>query len=249
MATFFTAEEWSQKCCGLIGSTGKFCIEDKVPKSSHCGMASHATRKFFPDNNAYYAPAGIQYGNQAAESEVFLYTKAIPTKWREKIKMGLFTQTRWEDIFLKARTEDIGAEKAGERDTREDMSRSSSMLRFSDGGLKCERTYLWDKVEGDEEQMHDTATNLHSHLKAFDDIKKVVLKGYREIRETNASSQLRIEMAVADQFGDFAPYLHHHGFFKKAIEETVKPVVAPVAERQAQFCLEVNKHLDRLQPT
>jgi hypothetical protein len=90
-ATFFSREEWSQKCCSLIGSTGKFCIEDKVAKSSHCGTASHATRKYIPENNAYYAPAGMHYGSQAAESDVFLYAESIPSKWSEKIKMGLFT--------------------------------------------------------------------------------------------------------------------------------------------------------------
>jgi hypothetical protein len=121
------------------------------------------------------------------------------------------------------------------------MSMSSSVSQFSDGGKKCDLTYPWEEVEGDEEQMYDRAANRHAQLKAFDDIKKVVLKGYREIRETNASRQLRIEMAVANQLGDFAPYLHRHGSFKKAIEETVKPVVAPVVERQAEFRSEVEQ--------
>ena len=48
-------------------------------------------------------------------------------------------------------------------------------------------------------------------------------------------------MAMADQFGDFTPYLNLHGSFKKAIEETVKPVVAPVAEREAEFHTEVEQ--------
>ncbi len=240
--TFFTAEEWSRKCCGLIGSTGKFCIEDKVPKSSHhCGRTSHATKKIFPDNNVYYAPAGIQYGNQAADSDPSLHTRAIPTKWREHIKMGLFTQTQWVDILLKAGTENRHAKKAGAQETGEDISMSISMSGFSNGGKKCELTYPWEEVEGDEEQMYDRAANRHAQLKAFDDIKKVVLKGYREIRETNTSRQLRIEMAVANQLGDFAPYLHRHGSFKKAIEETVKPVMAPVVERQAEFRSEVEQ--------
>ena len=103
---------------------------------------------------------------------MFLYTKAIPTKWREKIKMGLFTRTRWADIFLKATTKDVHAEKAGRGwDTGEDMSMSSSVSRFSYGGQKCELTYPWEEFEGDEEQIHGTEANLHAQLKAFDDIK------------------------------------------------------------------------------
>ena len=126
-------------------------------------------------------PAGMHYGSQAAESEVFLYAESIPSKWSEQIKMGLFTRTRWADIFLKATTKDIhaGMDKARRGwDTGEDMSMSSGVLRFLYVAQKCAFTYQWEEFEGVEEQMYDTAANLHAQLKAFDDIKKVVLKGY-----------------------------------------------------------------------
>jgi hypothetical protein len=62
----------------------------------------HVTRKFIPENNAYYAPAGMLYGRQAAESEMHLYANGIPSKWREKVETGLFTRSQWANIFLKA---------------------------------------------------------------------------------------------------------------------------------------------------
>ena len=65
--------------------------------------------------------------------------------------------------------------------------------------------------------MYDTAASLDAQLKAFDDIKRVVLQGYKEIREAKATSQQQIEMAVADQLGDFTPSLNFHGSFTKAI--------------------------------
>ena len=135
--------------------------------SSHCGTMSHVTRKFIPENDAYYAPAGMLYGRQAAESEMHLYANGIPSKCREKVETGLFTRAQWASIFLKA------TKKAGHKglveanleekrsltqrgrilDTGEDMSLSSGASRFSEDKLvqKFELTYPWEVVDKGEE--------------------------------------------------------------------------------------------------
>ncbi len=89
-ASFFSSEEWSQKCCGFIGKSAKFCIEEKVGSFGHCGTTSHGRRKFSPDYNRYYAPAGMQYGRQAEDSKMNIHVKRLSGKWRDKVRKGLF---------------------------------------------------------------------------------------------------------------------------------------------------------------
>jgi hypothetical protein len=90
-ATFFSSDEWSQKCCGFIGASGNFCIEEKVGPFGHCGTTSHGRRKFSPEYNRYYAPLGMHYGRQAADSEMNLHVNRLSGKWRDKVREGLFT--------------------------------------------------------------------------------------------------------------------------------------------------------------
>jgi len=48
-------------------------------------------------------------------------------------------------------------------------------------------------------------------------------------------------MAVADQLGDFSPFLNLHGSFAKAIEEIVRPVMAPSVKEGAQLRTDVEQ--------
>ena len=120
-ATFFSSEEWSKKCCGFIGKSAKFCIEEKVATFGHCGTTSHGRRKFSPDYNRYYAPVGMHYGTPAADSEMNIHVNRLSGKWRDKVRKGLFIRTQWADIFIKVMTEDLhrSLDEANEEDERE----------------------------------------------------------------------------------------------------------------------------------
>jgi hypothetical protein len=202
----------------------------------------------------YYAPVGVQYGRQAADSDLNLYAKTLTRKWRETIELSLFTRARWAGNFLKAATEEVHKamdranwvdERSGHGLKREvkDMSVGSSWSHPSEEGLskQVEIIYPWEAFGKDDKQMYDTAVSVDAQLKAFNDIRAVVLQGYKEIKEAKATSQLRIEMAVADQLGDFAPFLNLHGSFAKAIEEIVRPVMAPSVKEGAQLRTDVEK--------
>ena len=134
------------------------------------------------------------YGRQAAELEMHLYADGIPSKWREKVETGLFTQAQWASIFLKA-TKKAGhkglveANLEDERslnqrgrmlDTGEDISLSLGALRCSEDKLahKFELTYPWEVVDKVEEQMYNAAANLDAQLQAFYGIKKEVRQEY-----------------------------------------------------------------------
>ena len=87
----------------------------------HCGTTSHGKRKFSPDYNRYYAPVGMQYGRQAADSKMNIHVNRLSGKWRDKVRKGLFIRTQWTDIFIKAMTEDLhrSLDEANEEDERE----------------------------------------------------------------------------------------------------------------------------------
>jgi len=249
-ATFFTSEQWTSRCCGFIGSTGKFCIEKKVAPLGHCGTMSHGNgRKFSPVNNTYYAPAGVHYGRQAAESELHIDVDCIPSKWRERIDSGWFTRAKWVDIFHEVMSDSVFAER-GPASTSANAYRAQlpqshefgadrSLGSYSEDvqTQRFEIPYPWEADDGME--MGESLSA--DQLKAFDDIRRVVLQGYNEIRELQASNQARIEMEVAEQLGDMNQHLNRHGSFEKAIESMMRPVVGPVDKRINDVRAEVQK--------
>ncbi len=87
----------------------------------HCGTTSHGRRKSSPDYNRYYAPAGMQYGRPAVDSDMNNNVNRLSGKWRDKFRKGLFIQTQWSDIFIKAMTKDLHRllDEANEEDESE----------------------------------------------------------------------------------------------------------------------------------
>ena len=97
----------------------------------HCGTTSHGRRKFSPEYNRYYAPLGMHYGRQAADSEMNLHVNRLSGKWRDKVREGLFTRAQWADIFIKAMTEDRCRllDEANEEDEREQKKEQKKVGR------------------------------------------------------------------------------------------------------------------------
>ncbi len=45
-------------CLGNVGKSQRFCLAQKDPPFSHCGVVAHA-KKFWPETRTYYVPGGI----------------------------------------------------------------------------------------------------------------------------------------------------------------------------------------------
>ncbi len=48
-------------CLGKVGKSQRFCLAQKDPPFSHCGVVAHA-KKFWPETRTYYVPGGIVSG-------------------------------------------------------------------------------------------------------------------------------------------------------------------------------------------
>jgi hypothetical protein len=95
----FTKVQWSQKCCGYIGNSNIFCIDNNHNKLNHCGTVAHAERKFTPESTTYYAPTGLRYGRHTPDSTISIKFNQVPNCLKQTFASGELTRNKWPAIF------------------------------------------------------------------------------------------------------------------------------------------------------
>jgi hypothetical protein len=99
LAVCYTSAEWSEKRCGYIGTSSKFCIKNRLQNFDHCGTPAHTAPKYTPKPNTYYAPTGTSFGCQTAESILHVPAQHIPRRLKQRFATDLFKRDRWMTIF------------------------------------------------------------------------------------------------------------------------------------------------------
>jgi hypothetical protein len=69
-------------CLARIGSSRRFCVADKSPFYSHCGIPAHGkgavgSKKFKAAIGTFYVPGGASTGRPTAKMEPFIHRKNI----------------------------------------------------------------------------------------------------------------------------------------------------------------------------
>ncbi len=94
-------------CLGRIGSSQRFCVADKRPFYSHCGIPAHGkgaagSKKFKAAVGTFYVPGGASTRRPTAKMEPFIHHENIPGELLSIFKKGRKTATEWESLITQA---------------------------------------------------------------------------------------------------------------------------------------------------
>ncbi len=94
-------------CLGRIGNSRRFCVAEKSPFYSHCGIPAHGkgaagSKKFKAAVGTFYVPGGASTGRPTAKMEPFINCKNIPDQLLMIFKRGRKTATEWESLITQA---------------------------------------------------------------------------------------------------------------------------------------------------
>ena len=95
--------ELDSLCFGVIGSGGsRFCIASKLADHDHCGIASHAKKKFVATADAYYGPGGRVNSRLTARKDPFVLKARVPRALQAKFALEADTISGWIHTLVDA---------------------------------------------------------------------------------------------------------------------------------------------------
>ncbi len=84
---------------GKVEKTQRFCLAQKDPPVSHCGVVAHV-KKFWPETRTYYVPGGKGSGTQpTAKMNPSIHKDNIPIDLLEKFNQDMLPARRWEQLI------------------------------------------------------------------------------------------------------------------------------------------------------
>ncbi len=91
-------------CLGRIDNSQRFCVAEKSPFYSHCGIPAHGkgasgSKKFMAAVGTFYVPGGASTGWPTAKMEPFIHHENIPDQLLTTFKRGRKTATEWESLI------------------------------------------------------------------------------------------------------------------------------------------------------
>lgn len=236
-AIFVDDEFLVGKCCGFVGSSGQFCLRDRIASTgfSSCQTKNHAERRFTPLVESFYAPMGLHYNVPTANSIRTVNINDMSRITQARFAESLFTREGWDREFLEASRTIAGrvdhhspvpptglpevVETRYQGDTRDDGA-SLAFMSTHGSVVSSARAYEegtqfpWEiGVQGDldmDEGSFDT------HRIALHRLREAVGRRFVELKE---SMRATASQAVVEEMSDVLQLITQHGSMEAAIEE------------------------------
>ena len=91
-----TAVTKSAMCCGFVGQNNqRFCLAAVDSGGLTCGLKAHASSKYVPLEDCFYAPGGSNHGKQTAFCNVWIEHSQVPDELVTEITTGTKTSKEW----------------------------------------------------------------------------------------------------------------------------------------------------------
>jgi hypothetical protein len=198
---------------GRIGNPQRFCVAEKSPYYSHCGISAHSkgstgSKKFKAKIGTFYAPGGPSTLHPTAKVEPFIHRDNVPHHLLSTFKKGMKTSTDWEQLIVwtmmavETMEADNYKDKAikGEEDQDDMMEdnefkeNSTIMLGMDEGEFKdIEIKFEWEKDIKDS----DWAPTPRAHYNAI----KLLVEVLKAMLRTSTKELKALERRMRSDLG------------------------------------------------
>jgi hypothetical protein len=199
---YFDEDEIKSLCLGLVGNSRRFCVAEKVPFYSHCGIPAHGkgltgSKKFKAKSGVFYVPGGLSTSRATAKMEPSIHRTNVPPHLLNMFKKGRKTAAEWEVLITQALMDEMmdvkeeeqeGYERRGEEDDTSTLISGPDEDNFDDIEIDIE----WDYEEpGDS----DWAPMAKANRKALELLREAVRAAARTTTREMKELELRMQAA------------------------------------------------------
>lgn len=240
-AVFVDNEFVRTKCCGYVGSSGQFCLRDRIAERGYtsCQTKNHSESKFIPTVDTFYAPMGNHYNVPTANSRRHIDINDLTRLMQVKFAEALFNREVWDREFIQASNEIAGrgimhtpvpptgppavVETMYQGDlsvSRDDATATSLAFMSTHGsvasGGRMEGGVRFPWEDEVSEVVEGEVLSMENHRIALHSLRELV---GRRIKELENSMRTTAIQAVLDEMGDLSGLLARHGSMEAVIEE------------------------------
>jgi hypothetical protein len=229
-AVFVDDEFLATKCCGIVGSSGLFCLRDKVEDRgfASCQTKNHAESKFRPMVESFYAPTGNHYNVPTANSVRSVHINNLTRVMQAKFSDSLFTKEVWDREFLEAAKEIerrapstgppgvVEMKYQGGKDDTASLAFMSTRGSLASVGRQDEDEVLFPWEDGVELSTEDVSREMHRI--ALHDLRESVGRRFGELQDAMREVAAQV---VREEMGGLAGLIAQHGSMEAVIEEVM----------------------------
>ena len=227
-AVFVDDDFLATKCCGFIGSSGLFCLRDKIEDRglASCQTRNHAESKFQPIVDSFYAPTGNHYNVPTANSVRSVHINDLTRIMQAKFSDSLFTKEGWDKEFLEAKREIkrrtpptgppgvVETTYQGGRDDTASLAFLSTRGSLASVDRPDEEDVLFPWEDGVDVGSAEVAVEMQRI--ALHDLRESVGRRFGEIQDALREIAAKV---VREEMGGLAGLIAQHGSMEAVIEE------------------------------